>query len=115
MKKTTALAAALLCGLSPAPLAAHSGGTDANGCHRDSSSGRYHCHGVQSGSSRNDEAIAWVLIGSAAFITVGLFAYLFIDVPPAKTTAPKPPAMPADMPAVRIRAGWNTLGLEWQF
>ena len=43
--KTFILALSALAVLSwSSPIAAHSGGTDANGCHRDHKRGGYHCH-----------------------------------------------------------------------
>ena len=40
MKKIIAIALLLVSGFA----LAHSGGTDANGCHHDHKSGGYHCH-----------------------------------------------------------------------
>jgi len=62
MKKT--IIAALVVTLVPGAVFAHSGGTDANGCHAGSQP--YHCHNSGSSSSENSdvpvEAMAVVLI-----------------------------------------------------
>ena len=42
MKKTIVAVMFALLGVSAA--FAHSGGTDANGCHRETATGGYHCH-----------------------------------------------------------------------
>ncbi|MGK9164925.1 YHYH domain-containing protein [Inquilinus limosus] len=41
----TVLGAACLVVLTATAALAHSGGTDANGCHQDHKNGGYHCHG----------------------------------------------------------------------
>ncbi|MCC7111517.1 MAG: YHYH domain-containing protein [Deltaproteobacteria bacterium] len=45
-----ALAAAMPMLLAPA-LEAHSGGTDSNGCHTNTRTGEYHCHGAKASSA----------------------------------------------------------------
>jgi hypothetical protein len=56
---------------------AHSGGTDANGCHTDSSTGSYHCHSTGSsggigGGPVSTEAVVMLTV-SAAMLIVPLF------------------------------------------
>lgn len=47
MKAVCALALVIVCGFA----AAHSGGTDAQGCHTNRKTGDYHCHGSKASSA----------------------------------------------------------------
>ncbi len=51
---------------------AHSGGTDENGCHRQSSTGLRHCHSSGSDDSGSSSSTAWI-IGGAALGIITLF------------------------------------------
>lgn len=53
-----AIIAALVAALVPSTLFAHSGGTDANGCHAGSQP--YHCHNSRSSSSENSDDLVEV-------------------------------------------------------
>lgn len=43
---SSAILAGLIWSLGAVPVLAHGGGLDANGCHRQRSTGDYHCHGA---------------------------------------------------------------------
>ena len=72
-----------LVAFAPTAVQAHSGGTDQNGCHVDSSTGTRHCHGAGTGGSTvgrsgpsNDSAAGWALLGLGTAAALGA---LFID------------------------------------
>lgn len=54
--------------LSSSTTFAHSGGTDASGCHRDSSTGTRHCHGGSSGSGAGGDVDMMYGLGTATSI-----------------------------------------------
>lgn len=76
----------LLCTFIYSPVAfAHGGGTDANGCHTDSSTGTRHCHGTTTGGgsgstteSSDEEIVALVVLGGVAVLVVGAVVGLMV-------------------------------------
>lgn len=77
MRTFAAFVCALALTLSPVVVSAHSGGTDAQGCHTDSSTGTRHCHGGGGGGSGGgggevDESVIVisVMVGVVALIVL---------------------------------------------
>lgn len=57
--------------LAPARAVAHPGGTDANGCHTNHSTGNYHCHGGGGGEAAEDDTVIWIILGMSMLVAVG--------------------------------------------
>ena len=72
-KRTISILAAALMFLLPiGEAAAHSGGLDRNGCHRETATGGYHCHR----GKKNDTAVLWYVAGG--LVVVGLVTWLVL-------------------------------------
>lgn len=81
------------------PLFAHSGGTDASGCHRQNG-GAVHCHGNASPSGSSDDAAVIVVVSAVVAIVafgVGLFFVSQAMAPKTDHTLPSDPT-PAALP-----------------
>ena len=71
---------------------AHSGGTDAAGCHTDNSNGSYHCHngGGGGGASGGDPTVVLAVLGGIVLVVlVVLFVAAVVAVTMALLERPK--------------------------
>lgn len=112
------LAAALL--LTPVSVVAHSGGTDANGCHAGTEP--HHCHnGDSEGGSGGGGGSSDALVGVAAAVMVGWAVWHFCirDEEPKNISSVNFSSKNSLVPAVAIdtqaETGGVTIGLKYKF
>lgn len=91
--------------------AAHSGGTNASGCHTDSSTGVYHCHSSSRSSSSSSFDGDPTALGLALAGTAGLLTSLFLYFPASRACA----ARPADEACGPKVAWWILTGVSAAF
>lgn len=109
MKLIRTLTICLALALAPTTAWAHSGGTDSDGCHTDSSTDLRHCHssgGGGGGNSRKKDAL--IIVGTLAFVALSLgFAAWAAEAKLAELSESEPtPEAPEDDELVWGVDGW---------
>lgn len=80
---------------------AHSGGTDASGCHTNHSTGDYHCHGTASGEPGSPGTLILAVIAVAAIAGgIGLWLRFGDDSPPSRRSCADDDACPGSLRCV---------------